>query len=64
MRASKRGSARKFCSAAHRAQFHKAAKRWAMAALEAGIITVETLQRVPQSVHALGGPVGEGSEAA
>jgi len=41
----KRGSERKFCSSAHRASFWRAARRWALNALAAGLVTVEELKR-------------------
>jgi hypothetical protein len=50
---SRRGSARKFCSANHRYAFSAALRRYGLAQLDAGYITVDTLKGGQQSVHAL-----------
>ncbi len=55
---SRRGSARKFCSAGCRNACWSALRRWGMKALAAGVITVETLKASPASVHALPRPTG------
>jgi hypothetical protein len=38
------GSAQKFCSTGHRNAFWLGARRWAMRAVEAGLISVEVLK--------------------
>ncbi len=38
------GKAQRFCSPEHRAAFHRAARRWAVGAVEAGIVTVDCLK--------------------
>jgi hypothetical protein len=47
------GSARKFCCPHHRQAFWKALRRYGLAQLAAGRITIETLMGGQQSVHAL-----------
>jgi hypothetical protein len=48
-----RGSAKRFCSSACRAAFHRAARRWALGELAAGRVTVAQLRAVPgESVYA------------
>ena len=46
------GSVRKFCCAHHRQAFWKALRRYGLAQLQAGNITVEFLRRRQQSVNA------------
>ena len=47
-----RGSRRRFCSRRCRATFHTAARKWAIAAVEAGVIPVAAFKCHPKSVHA------------
>jgi hypothetical protein len=47
-----RGSPRQFCSVKCRHDYRTAAARWAIRALEAGLITVSDLKRAQQSARA------------
>jgi len=48
-----RGSLQRFCSTGCRGRFWTAARRWALAAIEAGLITASALKAPRESVHAL-----------
>ena len=48
----RRGSPRRFCTAHHRTAYSSAARRWGMAAFEAGLLSLEDLRAGEQSVHA------------
>jgi hypothetical protein len=49
------GSEQRFCSPAHRHAFGSAARRWAVLAIERGVISVATLKAAGTSAHAAGG---------
>jgi hypothetical protein len=55
------GSGQKFCSTGHRVAFWGAARRWAMFAIEAGVISVDCLKAPQTSVHAEGDASWDGS---
>ena len=42
------GRQARFCSPACRAAFHTAARRWALKAVEAGLVSVETLMALSE----------------
>jgi len=46
------GSAQKFCSTGHRQEFWIAARRWTMTAIDAGLLSVDSLKASHRSVHA------------
>jgi len=46
------GSAQKFCSTGHRQEFWIAARRWPMTAIDAGLLSVDSLKASHRSVHA------------
>ena len=50
------GRAQRFCSASHRLQFFGAARRWALRAIEMGLITPGTIKAALSNVHCAGGP--------
>lgn len=47
------GSARKFCSPSHRFAYHAALRRYALAQMDAGLLTMEMLIGDQGSVYAL-----------
>ena len=46
----------RFCSASHRVQFFSAARKWALRAIEMGLITPGTIKAALSNVHYAGGP--------
>ena len=47
------GKAQRFCSPEHRAAFHRAARQWAIGAVEAGIVTVDCLKNTVLATYTL-----------
>ncbi len=45
------GKAQRFCSPEHRTAFHRAARRWAVGAVEAGIVTVDCLKNPASATY-------------
>lgn len=41
----RRGSEQKFCTAGHRGAYARAARRWAVKALETGLVTLEEIKQ-------------------
>ena len=51
------GKAQRFCSPEHRKAFHRAARQWAVGAVEAGVVTVDCLKNPSPATYTLAGGV-------
>ncbi len=51
------GKAQRFCSPEHRKAFHRAARRWAVGAVEAGVVTVDCLKNPSSATYTFVGGV-------
>ena len=47
------GKVQRFCSPEHRKAFHRAARQWAVGAVEAGIVTVDCLKNPSSATYTL-----------